>query len=100
VQARAHEIALRRAVGASRIAVGRLFLAEGLLIGLLGGAVGVAVGSAATLVIAGLQGWTPVLESWLPAAGLGVGLLTGLAASTIPAWTASRQDPALALRAR
>ncbi|ROQ57193.1 macrolide transport system ATP-binding/permease protein [Rathayibacter sp. PhB152] len=100
VQARAHEIALRRAVGASRTAVGRLFLAEGLLIGLLGGAVGVAVGSAATLVIAGLQGWTPVLESWLPAAGLGVGLLTGLAASTIPAWTASRQDPALALRAR
>lgn len=100
VQARAHEIALRRAVGAGRTAVGRLFLAEGLLIGLLGGAVGVAVGSAATLVIAVLQGWTPVLESWLPAAGLGVGLLTGLAASTIPAWTASRQDPALALRAR
>lgn len=100
VHARAHEIALRRAIGASRVAVGRLFIFEGLAIGLIGGAVGAAVGTSITLLIAAHQDWTPVLEPWLPPAGLGLGLLTGLAASLVPAWTASRQNPALALRAR
>ncbi|PDQ35796.1 MAG: hypothetical protein B5766_04915 [Candidatus Lumbricidophila eiseniae] len=100
VQARAHEIALRRAIGASRTAVGRLFIFEGLTIGLIGGVTGAAVGTAVTLLIAANQGWTPVLEPWLPPIGLGLGLLTGFAASLVPAWTASRQNPALALRAR
>ena len=100
VQARSHEIALRRAIGASRTAVGRLFIAEGLLIGVIGGATGLALGTAATIVIVISQNWDPILELWIQPVGIGIGGLTGFAAALVPAWLASRQNPAQALRAR
>ncbi|MGO3885008.1 MAG: ABC transporter ATP-binding protein/permease [Mycetocola sp.] len=100
VQARTHEIALRRAIGASRADIGRLFVAEGFTIGVVGGAVGAAAGTVATLIVASGQGWTPVLDPWLPPAGLGIGMLTGLVSSFVPAVVASRLRPAHALRAR
>ncbi|WP_318999893.1 ABC transporter permease [Mycetocola spongiae] len=100
VQARSHEIALRRAVGAGRRAVATLFLGEGVLIGLSGGAVGIAAGTAATLAICAAREWTPVLAPWLPLAGLGLGLLSGLFSAAVPAWAAGRQRPAATLRAR
>lgn len=100
VQARGHEIALRRAVGAGRRAVATLFLGEGVLIGLSGGAVGIAAGTAATLAICAAREWTPVLAPWLPLAGLGLGLLSGLFSAAVPAWAAGRQRPAATLRAR
>lgn len=100
VLARAPEIALRRALGASRGMVGRLFLAEGTLIGLLGGAIGAATGTALCLVIAAVQGWSPVVTPELPLVGVGLGAVTGLVSAVIPAWAASRRAPAEALRGR
>lgn len=54
--ARAKEIALRSAIGASGSRIIRQILAESLLVGLLGGAAGVGVAMAA---IAGLSHWIP-----------------------------------------
>lgn len=98
VQSRTSEIALLRAIGASRGFIGRLFIIEGLLISSMGGAIGVALGVAGTLLGATAQGWTPVLASGLPLVGLGAAACTGLLSSLYPAWVASRQNPATAIR--
>lgn len=98
VQSRTSEIALLRAIGASRGFIGRLFIIEGILISSMGGAIGVALGIAGTLLGAAAQGWTPVLASSLPLIGLGAAICAGLLSSLYPAWVASRQNPATAIR--
>lgn len=98
VQSRAHEIALRRAIGSSRTGVARLFVAEGILVGAVGGSVGAVVGTIAALVATQAQGWTPVLPPGLAPLAIVLGVLTGLISSVVPAWSASRQEPAVAIR--
>ncbi|MBT2533959.1 ATP-binding cassette domain-containing protein [Arthrobacter sp. ISL-48] len=98
VQSRTSEIALLRAIGAGRGYIGRLFMIEGLLISSMGGAIGIALGVAGTLFGALAQGWTPVLAGSLPLIGMGASVLTGLISSLYPAWVASRQNPATAIR--
>ena len=98
VQARTAEIALRRAIGASRGLVARVFLAEGMILGLSGGATGTAVGVAATLAVSFIRGWQPVLPAALPVLGMLIGVSTGLVSALYPAWVAARKEPALAVR--
>jgi macrolide transport system ATP-binding/permease protein len=98
VQSRTSEIALLRAIGASKGFIGRLFIIEGLLISSMGGAIGVALGIAGTLLGATAQGWTPVLAGSLPLLGLSAAIGAGLLSSLYPAWVASRQNPATAIR--
>jgi macrolide transport system ATP-binding/permease protein len=99
VQSRAHEIALRRAIGSSRFGVARLFVAEGFIIGTVGGSLGAVVGTVAALLAAQAQGWTPVLPPALAPLAIMLGILTGLFSAAAPAWSASRQEPAAAIRA-
>lgn len=99
VQARAPEIALRRALGASKFDVARLFVAEGVTIGIAGGGLGALIGTAVALVLAMQRSWTPVLPPHITALALGLGLATGLVSSIVPAWLASRYQPAQAIRA-
>jgi len=98
VQSRAQEIALRRAIGSSRSAIARLFVAEGLLIGATGGAIGSLVGAGAVLLGAYAQGWTPILPLGLAPLAIVLGVGTGLLSAVVPAWSASRQEPAAAIR--
>ncbi|MDQ1551583.1 MAG: macrolide transport system ATP-binding/permease protein [Actinomycetota bacterium] len=98
VQSRSQEIALRRAIGSSRTSIARLFVIEGLVIGTIGGVAGAVVGSAAAIIGAHGQGWTPVLPPELAPIGIGLGLLTGFVSALVPAWSASRHEPATAIR--
>lgn len=98
VQSRSSEIALRRAIGASRPALARMFLLEGLIIGLLGGAVGAAAGVLGAVLAASAQGWIPVLPEFVVPAALVAGAAAGLVSAAIPAISASRKDPAGLLR--
>lgn len=98
VQSRSGEIALRRALGASRRVTGRIFMLEGAFIGIAGGAIGAVLGSVAALAITVAQGWVPALSPWTTLVGLVVGFVTGLVSAAYPAWVASRKDPAIALR--
>ncbi|OFR88620.1 Macrolide export ATP-binding/permease protein MacB [Micrococcus lylae] len=98
VQARTAEIALRRAIGSPRGLIARLFLLEGTLIGAVGGAVGAAVGSAAVLAVSASRGWTAVLPPTAVPAALALGVAAGIVSALYPAWVASRQRPADALR--
>ncbi|RUQ34248.1 ABC transporter permease, partial [Micrococcus sp. HSID17245] len=98
VQSCTAEIALRRAIGSGRGLIARLFLLEGALIGLAGGAVGAAAGTAAVLAVAHARGWAAVLPTTAAPLSLALGLTAGVVSALYPAWVASRQRPADALR--
>ena len=102
--ARRSELALRSALGATRMQIVRQFLIESLTLSLLGGAGGFALAAAALRVA------PQVLPSDLPrlhelalnprvlAFSLVASVMTGLVFGVLPAWRSSKLDPALALR--
>ncbi|MBO0984119.1 FtsX-like permease family protein, partial [Rathayibacter sp. SD072] len=99
VSARTREIALRRAVGATRRDIRLLFLIEGAAIGLAGGVSGLALGVLLTAVLSGLQGWSPVLDPASALVGVASGVGAGAVSAVGPAFRAAWIEPALALRA-
>lgn len=99
VSARTREIALRRAVGATRSDIRRLFLLEGAAVGVAGGVSGLALGTLATALLSGLQGWSPVFDPTSAAIGVSAGAVAGALSAVGPAFRAARVEPALALRA-
>jgi macrolide transport system ATP-binding/permease protein len=98
IHQRGPEIALRRAVGATRLAIWRGFMAEGALIGLAGGMVGALAGVAGTVWMAGVRGWEPAIGLRLPLTALALGLATAILASALPAARAAARNPATLLR--
>ncbi|WP_284974261.1 ATP-binding cassette domain-containing protein [Arthrobacter sp. efr-133-TYG-104] len=98
VQARSGEVALRRALGASRWSIARMFLVEGIIIGSAGGLAGSVLGTSAVVAIAAANRWTPVITPTMPALGIAVGVLTGAISAVYPAIVAARADPAMILR--
>ncbi|NHC47655.1 ABC transporter permease, partial [Motilibacter aurantiacus] len=106
VAQRTRELALLRAIGASRRQVTRSVLLEAAVVGLVGSAIGLALG---TGIAAGLKALFSSIGLDLGAVGLvfaprtvvvcvAVGLLVTLAASYAPARRASRVAPVAALR--
>ncbi|WP_309615185.1 ATP-binding cassette domain-containing protein [Salinibacterium sp.] len=98
VRSRAPEIALRRALGASRASVWRLFSLEGLVIGLAGGVAGSAFGLLAVVAVCQLQQWTPVLSPAYLGVGIVAGVVSGLISAVYPALVAAFSNPADAVR--
>ncbi len=95
---RRSEVGLRRALGATRGDILRLFLAESTLLCTLGGLLGLAVGVGLALGVGNLAGWAVAFKPIAFPLGLGVAVLAGLVFGTLPARQAARQDPVLALR--
>lgn len=102
VHERRSEIGVRLAVGARPRDVLAQFFVETLTICLIGGLLGAALGTGACLLLGALQVPdlipVPVLDLRVVAMALVVLVGVGLAAGVIPAWRASRVDPALTLR--
>ena len=92
------EIGIRRALGASRRHIRHQFLAEAVLLAALGGTAGAITGALATLAIASLHGWPPIIPAQATAAGLATALTVGATAGVIPAIRAARLSPTQALR--
>ena len=102
--ARQRELAVRAALGASRVQLGRQMLTELMLLALAGGVCGVLLANRGVSVLAG---WGPANIPRLTEArvdipvlifSLGVSLLTGLIAGVIPALQAARTDEREALQ--
>ncbi|MBF4457440.1 ATP-binding cassette domain-containing protein [Pseudoclavibacter sp. VKM Ac-2867] len=99
VISRTREIALRRAVGATRRDIRALFLTEGTLIGLAGSLAGVALGVGATVAISVALGWSPSFDMVGAALAILAGVAAGSLSAVIPSRRAARIEPALALKA-
>jgi len=99
------EIAVRRAIGASRGRIVRQLVTESLLLSLAGGAAGLALAAWGTSRLAAMaQERLPRLETigvdatvlWV---SLAISVITGLAFGLVPAWAGARTDLARALGA-
>ena len=100
-----HEIAIRSALGASRLRLIRQLLTESILIGMLGGATGLGLGSA---LMHGMKLWVP--PDMLPPQAdvhmdygmllftLAMGVLTGIVFGLAPAVSGTRPDVARSLK--
>lgn len=98
VMERKTEIGLRRAIGSAKVRIAGQFVIESILIGLGSGVVAAALSPAVIILIATLQGWSPVLETKLLVVGPLIGGLVGAISGAWPAWRAARIEPASALR--
>jgi predicted permease len=99
VTCRRSEFGIRLALGARRVDVHRLVLAETASVVAIGVIAGIAGAAAASRLLSGLVASSPALE-WPLLSGAVIALVAvALLASWIPAWRASRTDPALTLRA-
>jgi putative ABC transport system permease protein len=106
VAQRRREVALMRAVGATRRQVLTGVLIEAGLIGLVSGAIGIVLGVGLAVAIRSLlkltgvelPTTTPAVETRTIVAALAVGLLVTLIAAVAPAWVATRVAPVEALR--
>lgn len=104
VSERTPEIGLKKAIGASEGNILREFLVEAAIIGLLGGAFGFLLGwGVAGLLNVGASqalGGTEIFKVTprLAAIAIGFAVILGTGAGLLPAWSASRLDPVVALR--
>lgn len=97
---RTQEIALLRAIGATGAAVGRLFLAEALVVALVGGLLGVGIGFGLAQVVGrGAFGTAVAPHPLLVPAGLALAALVCLLGAWVPLRRTAAIDPALALKA-
>jgi putative ABC transport system permease protein len=98
VMERVHEIGLRRAIVASRMAIAGQVLIEAALLGGTGGLLGSSIGVSGTVGVAAARDWIPVLNIAVPLTAPLLGVVVGLLAGCYPAWRAARLEPVVALR--
>ncbi|MGN6428932.1 MAG: ABC transporter ATP-binding protein/permease [Leifsonia sp.] len=95
---RKQEFGLRRAIGARRLHIVSLVVAESMSIGVVGGIVGLVLGYGGILVVTIAQRWQPVLDPVLaPVAVIG-GVAVGTIGGILAAARAARIQPSDALR--
>ena len=98
VSQRTQEFGLRMALGASRNAIMRMVLAQGLGLVFIGLGTGLIVSSATTRVLSGYLYGTSEVDPITMAGVMLAFLATGTAACFGPAWRATKVEPMVALR--
>ncbi len=98
--ARAPEVGVRRALGASRASVFVQHLVECEFVGILGGALGLGLSVLVLRLINGMldNGNQFSLDLSMVGVGIGLSLLAGLVAGLYPAWRICRTAPAIHLK--
>lgn len=93
-----HEIGIRMALGATAVAVIRVFVARGVRLGATGVALGLGAAFASSRLLESALYGVSATDALSFAAALAVVLGGVLVATLVPAWRASRTDPLRALR--
>ena len=98
VSIRAHEIAIRMALGAQRTSIARLVLLSGARLALLGCGLGVLGSLAASRLVSSFLFQVSATDPLIYSAAVSIMLLLALCASALPATRAASADPVDALR--
>ncbi len=98
VTERTREIGIRKALGATRLAVLGQFVLEATILCMIGGLLGIVAGYATANAMSAQGGWATIITARSMALGIGVSVGVGLFFGSYPAWRASRLDPVEALR--
>lgn len=95
---RRKEIGIRKAIGAKRRDIQKLFLIESIVLSLFGGLLGVGAGLGISYIISIFSGWQFAFYWTPPLVGFGVSFATGIFFGFYPALRAAKLDPIETLR--
>ncbi len=98
VTERTQEIGLRKALGATRSDLMIQFTTEAVILSLVGGSFGILLGVGGILIMAALTPLEAILSPVAIILAVGVSGAIGLGFGVIPARTAARLEPIVALR--
>ncbi|GAA0563984.1 ABC transporter permease [Chitinophaga japonensis] len=98
VKERTNIIGLKKAIGARRSVIMMEFLLEAILLCLIGGGLGLLFVYTGTLLAGGSQSFAISLSAKNVILGLSISGIVGILAGFIPAFTASKLDPVVAIR--
>ncbi len=98
VKERTKIIGLKKAIGAKRIAILSEFLIESIVLCIIGGLVGIAIVVLLGLLLSGPVGFPITLSLKNFALGIGISTLVGVLSGFIPARSAARLNPVVAIR--
>lgn len=104
IASRTRELAVRVAIGASRLQVIRQMIVENLVLGLLGAVLGTLIAVWGTrlignrIYISGVEGYAFPIDQRVLFFTLVASILTGLVVGTVPAWIATRTDVGAVLK--
>lgn len=98
VKERTNIIGLKKAIGAKRAVILQEFLIEAIILCLIGGAIGLLLVFLVTKLISAVVFFQIYMTGGIIAMGLGISILAGVIAGYIPAYTASRLNPVVAIR--
>jgi macrolide transport system ATP-binding/permease protein len=98
VGARTAEFGVRRAFGSTRGEIAMLVIGETTLLSAIGSLLGVSIGFSAIMIVTAAARWSPVFDQRLVLAGIAGAAVFGLIGGLAPAISASRVEPAEAVR--
>ena len=98
VKERTSMIGLKKAIGAKKISILLEFLLEAAIICILGGLVGIVLVYLLTLVLTNLFDFPVFISTGILSLAISICIFIGILSGMIPAYTASRLDPVVAIR--
>ncbi len=100
VRERTSQIGLKKAIGAKRSTILTEFLMESSFLCLLGGLVGLALVYLITLALSSVLPFPIFISLKIVAIAVAISISVGLMAGIIPAWSAAKMDPVVAIRSK
>jgi len=100
VKERTSQIGLKKAIGAKKSTIMTEFLLESSFLCIIGGLLGLLLVFLITLALSSILPFKVGLSFSIIALGLSISISVGLLAGIIPAWTAAKLDPVVAIRSK